>query len=77
MLANYARWYTFLPPQWSTIPPPLTLVITFVDDSQPGDRWLGQFTLNLPDARFASELVKAMPLWCPRQPGVGFSKSMQ
>ena len=24
MLANYARWYTFLPPQWSTIPPPLT-----------------------------------------------------
>ena len=54
-----------------------TLVITFVDDSQPGDRWLGQFTLNMPDARFASELVKAMPLWCPRQPGVGFSKSMQ
>ena len=25
MLANYARWSTFLPPQWSTIPPPLTL----------------------------------------------------
>ena len=24
MLASYARWYTFLPPQWSTIPPPLT-----------------------------------------------------
>ena len=24
MLANYARWYTFLPPQWSTIPSPLT-----------------------------------------------------
>ena len=27
MLANYARWYTFLPPQWSTIPPPLTPVL--------------------------------------------------
>ncbi len=24
MLANCGRWYTFLPPQWSTIPPPLT-----------------------------------------------------
>ena len=24
MLASHARWYTFLPPQWSTIPPPLT-----------------------------------------------------
>ena len=24
MLAIHARWYTFLPPQWSTIPPPLT-----------------------------------------------------
>ena len=24
MLAIYGRWYTFLPPQWSTIPPPLT-----------------------------------------------------
>ncbi|GEM_PF-1486882 len=24
MLASYVRWYTFLPPQWSTIPPPLT-----------------------------------------------------
>ena len=28
MLANYARWYTFLPPQWSTIPPPLTTIPT-------------------------------------------------
>ena len=27
MLANYARWYTFLPPQWSTIPPPLTFFL--------------------------------------------------
>ena len=24
MLVIHARWYTFLPPQWSTIPPPLT-----------------------------------------------------
>ena len=24
MLASYAKWYTFLPPQWSTIPPLLT-----------------------------------------------------
>ena len=29
MLANYARWYTFLPPQWSTIPPPLTTILNF------------------------------------------------
>ena len=25
MLASYARWPTFLPPQWPTIPPPLTV----------------------------------------------------
>ena len=29
MLAIYARWYTFLPPQWSTIPPPLTLSASY------------------------------------------------
>ena len=29
MLGNYARWYTFLPPQWSTISPPLTNVVGY------------------------------------------------
>ena len=28
MLTIYGRWYTFLPPQWSTIPPPLTNRLT-------------------------------------------------
>ena len=28
MLASYARWYTFLPPQWPTIPPPLTVLMS-------------------------------------------------
>ena len=25
MLTNYARWYSFTPPQWPTLSPPLTL----------------------------------------------------
>ena len=24
MLTNYARWYSFTPPQWPTLSPPLT-----------------------------------------------------
>ena len=53
------------------------LVITFDDDSHSGDRWLAEFTLDGPDARFASDLLKAMSLWCPKQPEVGFSSSRQ
>ena len=25
MLTNYARWYSFTPPQWPTLSPPLTV----------------------------------------------------
>ena len=25
MLTNYARWYSFTPPQWPTLSPPLTI----------------------------------------------------
>ena len=30
MLTNYARWYSFTPPQWPTLSPPLTLKPKFV-----------------------------------------------
>ena len=29
MLTNYARWYSFTPPQWPTLSPPLTLHLGF------------------------------------------------
>ena len=38
MLAIYGRWYTFLPPQWSTIPPPLTLELSLTEHREAGGR---------------------------------------
>ena len=39
MLASYARWYTFLPPQWPTIPPPLTVITS----NRAVEEWLSLF----------------------------------
>ena len=51
MLASYARWYTFLPPQWSTIPPPLTIYLTLIASNENEMMQKALQTLNRDDVK--------------------------
>ena len=42
MLTNYARWYSFTPPQWPTLSPPLTM-----EPDADIEAWAGQAAIHV------------------------------